>query len=186
MATIPSQYDPIAVQKLTAALKANPEAASKLKDASWVAANPQAVANLKNFLITGQLPSKTTSTPTAQITSLPTNINSNTPTPPTPEEAARNSNNNTTLGDTTKKNIQDEMDVIKAKADANKEISEKAIKPLEDLYNQQSDDFKSKFAAQWATIAKQEQVGEQRLAELDTEIRASNTNNINRLARREA
>ena len=186
MATIPSNYDPANVAKLTAALKANPSAAAKLKDAAWVAANPQAVANLKNFLITGALPSKSTTTPTNQINSLPTNVNSNTPTPPTAAELASESTNDSSLSDYTKDAVAEEQKAWKDRADANKVIVENTIKPLEDLYNQQSDDFKSKFAAQWATIAKQEAVGEQRLAELDSEIRASNKNNIDRLARREA
>lgn len=186
MATIPSNYDPANVAKLTAALKANPSAAAKLKDAAWVAANPQAVANLKNYLITGTLPNQTTSTPTAQITSLPTTVTNKTPNPPTAAELASQSNNNSNLADYTKDAVAEEQQAWKERADANKVIVENAIKPLEDLYNQQSDDFKSKFAAQWATIAKQEAVGEQRLAELDSEIRASNKNNIDRLARREA
>lgn len=183
MATIPSNYDPAAVAKLTAALKANPEAAAKLKDPTWVAAHPDAIANLKNYLTTGTVSKPKTTTPTTQTNSLPTNTTS---TPKTPAQVASESNANTDVNDSTKTSIEDQMDVIKNRADANKQIVENSIKPIEEMYNQQSDDFKSKFAAQWATIAKQEQVGEQRLAEIDSEIRSSNTNNINRLARRES
>jgi len=182
MVTYPSNYDPAAIAKVNAALKKNPTLAASLKDPTWLKANPQALNNLKNFLTTGQVAGRTP-TPTTSIESLPWN---NTNIPPTPAQAARESNNATSLNQSSQDAIQDEMNVITNKADANSKIVEAWIKPLEDLYNSQTDDFKWKFAAQWATIAKQEAVGEKRLSELDAEIRGSNTNNIDRLARREA